>query len=91
MAAWSEHVLPEGVDTSKLSADTTIGVWRFTAPLSEAGLPKRSKYDLLFFPAKARQVRDPLLGSGAQFVRENKEYNLGAPGGRPLRRLIPTF
>jgi HSP20 family protein len=34
-------MLPEGVDTSKLSAEYTNGVLEITAPLSEAALPKR--------------------------------------------------
>jgi HSP20 family molecular chaperone IbpA len=34
-------MLPEGVDTSKLSAEYNDGVLEITAPLSEAALPKR--------------------------------------------------
>jgi HSP20 family protein len=34
-------MLPEGVDTSKLSAEYNNGVLEIIAPLSEAALPKR--------------------------------------------------
>jgi len=47
-------VLPEGVDTSKLSAEYNNGVLEITAPLSEAALPKRIEVRPSSSSAKAK-------------------------------------
>jgi len=45
-------VLPESVDTSKISAEYNNGVLEITAPLNEAALPKR--IDVKTSSAKAK-------------------------------------
>ena len=47
-------VLPEGVDTSKVSAEYNNGVLEITAPLSEAALPKRIEVRPSSSSAKAK-------------------------------------
>jgi HSP20 family protein len=47
-------VLPEGVDTSKVSAEYNNGVLEITAPLSEAAMPKRIEVRPSSSSAKAK-------------------------------------